>query len=63
LQSVVTRQIRQQGSCASSGEYPACIELLARGAIWVDPMITARAPLEEGSRWFERLYGREVNLM
>jgi L-iditol 2-dehydrogenase len=63
LQSVVTRQIRLQGSCASSGEYPACIELLARGAIRVDPMITARAPLEEGARWFERLYGREENLM
>jgi L-iditol 2-dehydrogenase len=63
LQSVVTRQIRLQGSCASSGEYPACMELLARGAIRVDPMITARAPLEEGARWFERLYGREANLM
>ena len=27
LQSVVTRQIRVQGSCASSGEYPACISI------------------------------------
>jgi L-iditol 2-dehydrogenase len=32
LQSVVTRQIRILGSCASSGEYPACIDLLARKA-------------------------------
>ena len=30
LQAVVTRQIRLQGSCASSGEYPACIELLSQ---------------------------------
>jgi L-iditol 2-dehydrogenase len=63
LQSVVTRQIRLIGSCASSGEYPACIELLARGAIQVEPLISARAPLEEGPSWFERLYNREPNLM
>lgn len=63
LQSVVTRQIRLQGSCASSGEYPACIDLLARGAIRVEPLITARAPLAEGPRWFHRLYSHEPNLM
>ncbi|MBM3810981.1 MAG: galactitol-1-phosphate 5-dehydrogenase [Acidimicrobiia bacterium] len=63
LQSVVTRQIRVQGSCASCGEYPACIDLLASGAIQVDPLITARAPLEEGASWFNRLYSHEPNLM
>lgn len=63
LQSVVTRQIRLIGSCASAGEYPACIELLARGAIRVEPMITARASLDQGVEWFERLYSREPNLM
>lgn len=63
LQKVVTRQIRLQGSCASSGEYPRAIELLASGAILVAPLITAIAPLEEGPRWFERLYAREPNLM
>jgi L-iditol 2-dehydrogenase len=63
LQKVVTRQIRLQGSCASSGEYPLAIELLASGAIRVKPFITAVAPLEEGPRWFERLYAREPNLM
>ena len=63
LQSVVTRQIRLQGSCASSGEIPACIDLLASGAIRVEPMLSAFAPLEEGPRWFERLYGHEANLM
>jgi L-iditol 2-dehydrogenase len=63
LQSVVTRQIRLQGSCASSGEYPACIDFLARGAIRVDTMLSAIAPLEEGPRWFERLHQREPNLM
>ena len=63
LQSVVTRQIRVMGSCASAGEYPACIGLLARQAIRVDPLISATPPLDEGPRWFERLYGREPGLM
>jgi L-iditol 2-dehydrogenase len=63
LQKVVTRQIRLQGSCASAGEYPRAIELLASGGIQVKPFITAVAPLEEGPRWFERLYAREPNLM
>jgi L-iditol 2-dehydrogenase len=63
LQKVVTRQIRIQGSCASSGEYPRAIELLARGVIQVKKLITAVAPLAEGPQWFERLYAHERNLM
>ena len=63
LQAVVTRQIRLQGSCASSGEYPACIELLASGAIRVDSMISARTTLDEAASWFDRLYRHEPNLM
>ena len=63
LQSVVTRQIRLQGSCASNGEYPACIDLLASGAIKVEPIISALAPLEEGAAWFEKLYSHNSNLM
>jgi L-iditol 2-dehydrogenase len=63
LQSVVSRQIRLQGSCASSGEYPACIELLSRGAINVAPLISAVAPLDEGVAYFERLYSHDPQLM
>ncbi len=63
LQSVVTREIDVLGSCASSGEYPVCIEMLARGDVRVEPMITARAPLEDGPLWFERLYGGEAGAM
>jgi L-iditol 2-dehydrogenase len=63
LQKVVTRQIRLQGSCASSGEYPEAMELISTGEIKVGPLITAVAPLADGPRWFERLYGREPNLM
>jgi L-iditol 2-dehydrogenase len=63
LQKVVTRQLRLQGSCASAGEYPQAIELIAGGELEVDPLITAIAPLEEGPRWFARLHAREPNLM
>jgi L-iditol 2-dehydrogenase len=63
LQSVVTRQIRLQGSCASAGEIPACIDLLAAGLIQVEPMLSAFAPIDEGAQWFERLYSHEAGLM
>src|SRR5258708_29979366 len=63
LQKVVTRQIRLQGSCASAGEYPEAIALMASGAIRVKLLISAIAPLAEGPAWFERLYAREPNLL
>jgi len=63
LQKVVTRQIRLQGSCASAGEYPKAIDLMAKGTIRVKPLITAVAPLDDGPQWFERLYAHEPNLM
>ncbi len=62
LQKVVTRQIRLQGSCASAGEYPRAMELMANGTINVKPLITAVAPLEEGPGWFKRLHAREPGL-
>lgn len=63
LQSVVTREIRLQGSCASKGEYPACLDLIASGAIRVEPLMSAIAPLSEGASWFQRLYNKEPGLM
>jgi L-iditol 2-dehydrogenase len=63
LQAVVTRELTLYGSCASSGEYPACLDLMARGAINVDPLITAVAPLADGAAWFARLYRHEPGLM
>ena len=63
LQKVVSRQIRLQGSAASSGEYPEAIHLVASGKIKVKPLITAVAPLEDGPQWFKRLYVHEPNLM
>jgi L-iditol 2-dehydrogenase len=63
LQSVVTREVSVFGSCASSGEYPTCLELIGRGAVNVDAMISATPPLAEGAEWFQRLYRGEPGLM
>lgn len=63
LQSVVTRELTIFGSCASEGEYPACLEMLARGRVDVEMLISATAPLKEGANWFERLYNREPGLV
>jgi L-iditol 2-dehydrogenase len=63
LQKVVTRQLKLQGSCASAGEYPHCLELIASGQIKVDALISKVAPLKDGNEWFHRLYNKEAGLM
>jgi L-iditol 2-dehydrogenase len=63
LQEVVSREISVLGSCASSGEIPECIDLLTRGAVDVDPIISLKASLDEGPELFARLYGGDGTLM
>jgi L-iditol 2-dehydrogenase len=63
LQAVVTRQLRLQGSCAIAGEYPAALAMIERGAVDVDVMRSAVAPLSEGASWFDRLYRKERGLL
>ena len=63
LQAVVTRQLTLIGTCASCGEYPASLDLIASGAVNVDALISAVAPLSEGGDWFRRLYEKEPGLM
>jgi len=63
LVTIVTRQLILYGSCASCGEYPACLDMIARGAIDVDALISATARLSEGASWFDRLYRKEAGLM
>ena len=62
LQSVVTRQIRIQGSCAIAGEYPMVLKMMQKGLIDIGPMLSATAPLSEGASWFKRLYDKEPGL-
>lgn len=63
LQSVVTREIRLQGTCGCNGEYPQCIDLMSRGVINVEPLITAKISLADGPQWFERLYAGDPEQM
>lgn len=62
MQEIVTREIKVQGSCASAGEYPACLSALERGAINTDDVISAVVPLEQGPEMFARLANHEPNL-
>jgi len=63
LQAVVTRELTLIGTCASAGEYPECLELIASGKINVTEFISATPPLAEGAQWFERLHAGEPGLM
>jgi L-iditol 2-dehydrogenase len=63
LQSVVTRELTLYGTCASRGEYAACLDMIARGSVNVGALISAVAPLSEGAAWFERLHNREPGLL
>ena len=59
LQAVVTKEITVTGTCSSAGEYPLCLDLIARGVIDVKPMIETVAPLEDGAAWFEKLSAKD----
>ena len=63
LQIAVTRELTLYGSCASAGEYPACLDMMARGSIQATPLLSAVAPLAEGASWFDRLYRKEPGLL
>lgn len=63
LQKVVTREITVKGSCAINGEYPAVLDLISKGRINVDNMISAVAPLSEGALYFDKLYKKEKGLL
>ena len=59
LQAVVTKELTILGSCASAGEYPLCLDLIARGIINVKPMIESIAPLADGAAWFSKLSAKD----
>ena len=63
LQAAVTRELTLYGSCASSGEYPACLDMIARGTIDVDALISNAAPLSDGQAWFDRLHQGDRRLL
>ncbi len=63
LQVAVTRELSIHGSCASNGEYPACLDMIARGALNTEPLLSATAALADGPLWFDRLYRKEPGLL
>jgi len=63
LQSVVTRELRLQGTCGCNGEYPQCLDLMRTGAIQVAPLITSQIRLTEAPEWFERLHAGDPEQM
>lgn len=63
LQAVVTGELTLVGSCASSGELEHGLQLLGSGAVDVDPLISAVAPLAEGQLWFDRLHAATPGLV
>jgi L-iditol 2-dehydrogenase len=63
LQAVVSRQLTLYGSCASCGEYPACLDLIRRGAVKLEAMMSAKAPLAEGAAWFAKARDPKNGLM
>jgi L-iditol 2-dehydrogenase len=63
MQTVVTKQLRLQGSCAINGEYPEILDLISRGQLNMEAILSAEAPLSDGAAWFERLYNKEKGLM
>jgi L-iditol 2-dehydrogenase len=63
MQTIVTRELTIDSSYISCGEYPACLDLMARRAIDVEPLISGVAPLADGPKWFERLHAGNEGLM
>lgn len=63
LLDVVLRQLNLNGSVASCWEFPVGLDLIARGGINVDALISAVAPLATGASWFERLRRRDGSLL
>lgn len=59
FQAVVTGELTLHGSCACSGEYPICLDMMSSGALNVDPLMSAVAPLAQSVEWFNRLYRGE----
>lgn len=63
LQAVVTRELSVFGTCGATSEPPEALRHISEGSMDVGPLTSAVAPLEEGAKWFERLYAGNEDLM
>lgn len=62
LQAIVIQELTLRGTTNAAYEWDACIEMLARGAVDVTPLISVVAPLAEGVHWFARLRSPDSGL-
>ncbi len=63
LQILVQRELSVFGSCGSQLDYPESIDLIANGAVNLEPMISARITLDQTKEYFDRLYKQEAGIM
>jgi len=56
MQYAVTREINTLTSCASNGEYEACLGMLDGKRIDLKPLLSGVQDLSEGAVWFEKLH-------
>jgi L-iditol 2-dehydrogenase len=63
LQRLVACEITIYGSCTSQGDYPTGLDMMDRGIIDVQTLISAVGELAEGAAWFQRLYQKEQKLL
>jgi L-iditol 2-dehydrogenase len=63
LQDVVISSLTVRGTTNASTEWEACLDMVSTGAVDVDRLISAIAPLSEGVDWFERLRQGEPGMM
>ena len=55
LQFVGTNEITLYSTYASLGEYPTCLDMIARGSINVNSLISETPNLADGAHWFQTL--------
>jgi L-iditol 2-dehydrogenase len=63
LQEIVIGELTLHGTTNASTEWDACLQMVSDGAVNVDELISAVAPLAEGVGWFDRLRRDEPGLM
>jgi L-iditol 2-dehydrogenase len=63
LQEIVLGELTLRGTTNASTEWDACLTMLSCGAVNVDALTSAVAPLAEGVEWFGRLRRAEPGLM
>ena len=63
LQYIVSREISLLGSCATSGEYPLVLDLIAGKKIDASSLISKKVPLSDGQMMFDKLRKKEDNLL